>query len=138
MTMLATGVDMVVISRVARILSAYGPKFLNRVFTPREVQFSRGRAAELAVRFAAKEAVSKALGVGMRLMSPAGIGWLDVETLNFSSGQPYVTLYGRAQELASAAGLTTWSISLTHDGDLALAFVVALGFPMPRDAREEA
>jgi holo-[acyl-carrier protein] synthase len=125
--MLATGVDMVVVSRLARILNGYGSRFLERVFTPGEVVSSRGRPAELAARFAAKEAVSKALGVGMRLMSPAGIGWLEVETLNHRSGQPYLTLYGRAQELASAAGLATWAISLTHDGDLALAFVVALG-----------
>lgn len=129
MTVLATGVDMVVISRVARILASYGDQFLDRVFTPSEVQFSRRRPAELAARFAAKEAVSKALGVGMRLLSPAGIGWLDVETLNHPSGQPYVLLHGRAQGLASAAGLATWSISLTHDGDLALAFIVALGKP---------
>lgn len=127
MAMLATGVDMVVVSRVARIVDDHGSRFLERVFTASEIGFSRGRPAELAARFAAKEAVSKALGVGMRLMSPAGIGWLDVETLNHRSGQPYLMLYGRAQQLASEAGLSTWAISLTHDGDLALAFVVALG-----------
>jgi len=130
MVALTTGVDLVVIPRVDRILSKYGTRFLDRVFTPAEILFSRSRPAELAARFAAKEAVSKALGVGMRILSPAGIEWLDVETLNHPSGQPYLVLHGRARELASASGLTTWSVSLTHDGDLAMAFVVALGHPL--------
>ncbi len=135
MITLSSGVDLVVISRVARIISNHGTKFLNRVFTPDEVLYSRGRPAELAARFAAKEAVSKALGVGMRMLSPAGIQWLDVETLNHPSGQPYLVLHGRASALASAAGLTAWSVSLTHDGDLAMAFVVALGHP-PAETEE--
>jgi holo-[acyl-carrier protein] synthase len=124
---LATGVDMVVITRVQQILTRYDDRFLRRVYTQAEITFSRGRPAELAARFAAKEAVSKALGVGMRLMSPAGIGWLDVETLNYRSGQPYVVLHGRARELADGLGLDSWSISLSHDGDMAVAFVVAAG-----------
>ena len=124
---LATGVDMVVITRVEQILARYNDRFLSRVYTQAEITFSRGRPAELAARFAAKEAVSKALGVGMRVMSSTGIGWLDVETLNYRSGQPYVVLHGRAQELAEGLGLDTWSISLSHDGDMAVAFVVAAG-----------
>jgi len=130
MITLTSGVDLVVISRVARILSNHGSKFLDRVFSPDEVLYSRHRPAELAARFAAKEAVSKALGVGMRMLSPAGIGWLDVETLNHPGGQPYLVLHGRASALSSATGLTTWSVSLTHDGDLAMAFVVAVGQPL--------
>lgn len=126
---LATGVDVVEIARIARVLHRYAARFLTRVYTPDEVRFSRGRPAELAARFAAKEAVSKALGVGMRVMSPTGIGWLDVETLNHRSGQPYVVLHGRAKHLAAEMGLTTWSISLTHDGGVAIAFVVAIGSP---------
>ncbi len=124
---LATGVDLVEISRVAHVLDRYGTRFLTRVYTPDEMRFSRGRPAELAARFAAKEAVSKALGVGMRLMSPIGIGWLDVETLNHRSGQPFVSLHGRAERLAIEKGLNTWSISLSHDGGIAIAFVIALG-----------
>jgi holo-[acyl-carrier protein] synthase len=126
---LATGVDIVEISRVARVLRRYDARFLTRVYSPEEVQHSRERPAELAARFAAKEAVSKALGVGMRVMSPNGIGWLDVETLNHRSGQPYVILHGRARQLADEMGLNTWSISLSHDGGMAIAFVVALGGP---------
>ncbi len=124
---LTTGVDVVEIERVERLVARYGARFLGRVFTEDEVRYSRGRAGELAVRFAAKEAVSKALGVGVRVLSPQGIGWLDVETLNERSGQPYLRLHGRAADLAHEQRLTTWSVSLSHDGGLAIAFVVALG-----------
>ena len=125
--MLATGVDLVQISRIARALARFDTRFLDRVYTAQEVAFSRQRPAELAVRFAAKEAVSKALGVGMRVLSPIGIGWHDVETLNERSGKPYVILHGRAGALADELGLTDWSLSLSHDGDMAIAFVVAMG-----------
>jgi holo-[acyl-carrier protein] synthase len=125
--MLSTGVDLVDIPRIERILSRYGERFLARVYTQNEIRFSHGRASELAARFAAKEAVSKALGVGVRILSPAGIGWQDVETLNEHSGKPYVRLHGRAAALAQAQGLTEWSVSLSHDGGFAIAFVVAIG-----------
>lgn len=125
--MLTTGVDLVNIARLERVFTRYGERFLARVYTPTEVRYARGRVAELAARFAAKEATAKALGVGMRMLSPAGIGWLDVETLNDPLGKPVLILHGRAQALADAQGLTEWSISLTHDGGLALAFVVAQG-----------
>ncbi len=124
--MLSTGVDLVDIPRIERTLHRFGDKFLARVYTPDEVRYSRGRPAELAARFAAKEAVAKTLGVGMRILSPAGIGWLDVETLNETSGKPYVVLHGRARALAEAQGLTEWAISLSHDSGLAIAFVVAM------------
>ncbi len=127
--MLTTGVDLVDIPRIERALARFGERFLARVFTPDEVRYSHGRPAELAARFAAKEAVAKALGVGMRVLSPAGIGWLDVETLNEASGKPYVILHGRAQALAEAQGLYEWSISLSHDKGIAIAFVVAMAWP---------
>ncbi|MFN2284866.1 MAG: holo-ACP synthase [Anaerolineae bacterium] len=124
--MLTTGVDLVDIPRIERVLHRYGEKFLTRVYTPEEVRYSRGRPAELAARFAAKEAVAKALGVGMRVLSPVGIGWREVETLNEVGGKPYVILHGRAHALAQAQGLTEWAISLSHDGGIAIAFVVAM------------
>ncbi len=123
--MLTTGVDLVDIPRIERALDRFGDKFLARVYTSDEVRYSRGRPAELAARFAAKEAVAKALGVGMRVLSPTGIGWLEVETLNEMSGKPYVILHGRARTLAEAQGLTEWAVSLSHDSGLAIAFVVA-------------
>ncbi len=125
--MLAVGVDLVEIPRIERALARFGEKFLARVYTPDEVRYSRGRPAELAARFAAKEAVAKALGAGMRILSPAGIGWLDVETLNEAGGKPYLILHGRARDLAAAQGLTEWAISLSHDGGMAIAFVAATG-----------
>ncbi len=124
--MLTTGVDLVDIPRIERALHRFGDRFLARVYTPDEVRYSRGRPAELAVRFAAKEAVAKALGVGMRVLSPAGIGWLEVETLNETSGKPYLILHGRARTLAEAQGLHEWSLSLSHDKGIAIAFVVAM------------
>ncbi|HQE91332.1 MAG TPA: holo-ACP synthase [Anaerolineae bacterium] len=125
--MLTTGVDLVDIPRLERVLHRCGEKFLTRIYTPDEVLYSRGRTTELAVRFAAKEAVAKALGVGMRILAPAGIDWLDVETLNEMSGKPYIVLHGRARMLAEAQGLTEWAISLSHDGGIAMALVVATG-----------
>ncbi len=124
--MLTAGVDLVDIPRIERALRRFGERFLARVYTPDEVHYSRGRPAELAARFAAKEAAAKALGVGMRVLSPAGIGWLDVETLNEAGGRPYVILHGRARALAEAQGLTEWAVSLSHDGGIAIAFVVAM------------
>lgn len=124
--MLVTGVDLVDIPRIERILERYGDRFLERVYSPNEIRSSRKRPAELAARFAAKEAVSKALGVGVRVLSPSGIGWQDVETLNESSGKPYLRLHGRAAALAQAQNLTEWAISLSHDGGFAIAFVVAM------------
>ena len=125
--MLTTGVDLVDIPRIERALERFGQRFLDRVYTANEVRYSRSRPSELAVRFAAKEAVAKALGVGMRILSPAGIGWHDVETLNERSGKPYVILHGRARMLAETQGLTEWSVSLSHDGGIAIALVVAVG-----------
>jgi holo-[acyl-carrier protein] synthase len=124
--MLTTGVDLVDIPRIERVLHRFGEKFLARVYTLDEIRYSRGRPAELAARFAAKEAVAKALGVGMRVLSPVGIGWLDVETLNEIGGKPYIVLHGRARALAQAQELTEWAISLSHDGGIAIAFVVAM------------
>ncbi len=128
--MITTGVDIVEISRIERAVTRFGERFLRRVYTPDEVRYSRARPSELAARFAAKEAVAKALGVGMRMLSPIGIHWHDVEVLNAHSGKPYLVLHGQAQRLAKEQHLTEWSVSLTHDGGLALAFVVALGEKM--------
>ncbi|MDF1513910.1 MAG: holo-ACP synthase [Anaerolineae bacterium] len=127
--MITTGVDLIRIERIERAVQRFGERFLTRVYTPAEVRYSRNRVAELAVRFAAKEAVSKALGVGMRVMSPHGISWQDVETLNQPGGKPYVILHNRAKLLAEQQQLNDWAISLSHDGGMAVAFVVASRTP---------
>jgi holo-[acyl-carrier protein] synthase len=123
--MLTTGVDVVTISRIQRAVESHGTRFLARVYTPAEVTLCRGRMPELAVRFAAKEAVSKALGVGMRLLHRDGIGFQDVEVVPDMRGKPHVRLSGRAAERAVELNLTEWAISLSHERDTAVAFVVA-------------
>ncbi len=124
---LAVGVDLVEIPRVARALNRYGERFLRRVFTPAEVIYSRGRVPELAGRFAAKEAVAKALGVGMRMLAPEGVEWHEVEVLGDWRGRPEVYLHGRAASRAAQLGLTRWAVSLSHEREYAIAFVVAMG-----------
>ncbi|MGD2165462.1 MAG: holo-ACP synthase [Anaerolineae bacterium] len=123
--MLASGVDLIEIARVERLVERYGDRFLHRVFTQLEIAYSRRRPAELAARFAAKEAVSKALGVGMRMMAPAGILWREAEIVGDHRGKPLIRLHGRAAERATELGLSDWSVSLSHTDRLAIAFVVA-------------
>lgn len=129
--MLSTGVDIVAIARIEHLLAHFGERFLSRVYTPEEIRYSRSTPSELAARFAAKEAVSKALGVGMAMLSPAGIGWHEAEVRNDVRGKPYLILSGKAQHLAQSCGLTEWSVSLSHDEGLAVAFVVAIGTQPP-------
>jgi holo-[acyl-carrier protein] synthase len=123
--LLTTGVDLVHIPRIQRAIERLGQRFLDRVYTPAEVSYCRGRAAELAVRFAAKEAVSKALGVGVRILNREGIYFHEVETLPDKLGKPHVVLHGRAAQRAKELGLSEWAISLSHDRETAVAFVVA-------------
>lgn len=122
---MVVGVDLVEVPRVERMLARYGERFLERVFTPGEVLYTRGRVPELAARFAAKEAVAKALGVGVRMLAPDGVGWRDVEILGDHRGRPEVYLHGQAAERAQELGLTEWAISLSHTREYAVAFVVA-------------
>ena len=124
---LSTGVDVVEIDRVERMVEHHGDRALNRVYTSAELVHCRLRVPELAARFAAKEAVAKALGVGLRMMAHDGVYWHDVETLPDGNGKPVVHLHGRAAARAAELGLTEWSISLSHGRDVAVAFVVAVG-----------
>ncbi len=117
----AVGIDMIAIPRVQRVLQKHNERFLRRVYTPEEVAFCRGRVPELAVRFAAKEAVMKALGTGVR-----GIAWREIEVLPNRRGKPLVYLYGRAQERADRIGLRGLDVSLSHEREFALAAVVAV------------
>ncbi|MDP2662222.1 MAG: holo-ACP synthase [Dehalococcoidia bacterium] len=116
----SVGVDLIEIGRVAKALSRWGERFLYRVYTAREIVFCRGRVPELAARFAAKEAVSKALGTGMR-----GVAWREIEVLPDGRGKPYVYLHGRARRRAEHLGLDHFAISLSHSRDDAIAFVTA-------------
>ncbi len=120
MSSLAAGVDAIEIHRVQEVLDHHGDRFLRRVFTELEIAFCRGRVRELAVRFAAKEAMMKALGTGVR-----GVGWREIEILADRRGKPLVYLHGRAKKRAETIGLGQPEVSLTHSEDMALAFVVA-------------
>ena len=119
MTMNAVGVDIIEIERIEQALAKFGKRFLRRVYTPLEAAFCRGRVSELAARFAAKEAVMKALGTGAR-----GVAWREIEVLPNHRGKPLVYLHGRAQKRAERIGLDEIDISLSHSRDFAVAFVV--------------
>ena len=113
------GVDIVELDRLEAAVQRWGARFLNRVYTDREVAFCRGRVPELAVRFAAKEAVMKALGTGVR-----GVSWREIEVLPMRGGKPLVFLHGRARRRAEFLGLEDFAISLSHSRDFAVASVV--------------
>jgi holo-[acyl-carrier protein] synthase len=117
----AVGIDMLAIPRFRRVLDKHSERFLRRIFTPEEVAYCRGRVPELAARFAAKEAVMKALGTGIR-----GAGWREIEVLPDRRGKPLVYLYGRAKERADKIGLHALDVSLTHERDFAVAAVVGV------------
>ena len=118
--MLSVGVDIIEIPRIARALTRFGDRFLHRVYTVSEIGFCRGRVPELAARFAAKEAISKALGTGL-----VGISWSEMEILADRRGKPIVRLHGRAEKRAHDIGLESWAVSLSHSDDHAIAMVVA-------------
>lgn len=124
--MLTTGVDIIYVPRVERAIQEFGNRFLERVYTPMERLYCRERVPELAVRFAAKEAVAKALGVGMRILARDGIQWHEAEIVGDMRGKPMVHLYGGAALRATSLGLQEWSVSLTHEREYAVAFVVAM------------
>lgn len=118
--MLSVGVDIVEIERIRRALERWGERFLRHVYTPAEVAFCRGRVAELAVRFAAKEAISKALGTGM-----LGVCWPEMEVEPDPLGKPLVRLHGRAAARAEYLGLSQFALSLSHSREYAVAMVAA-------------
>jgi holo-[acyl-carrier protein] synthase len=120
MSSLAAGIDAIELARVQKTLARHPERFLSRVFTELEIAFCRGRVRELAVRFAGKEAMMKALGTGVR-----GVGWREIETLPDRRGKPLVYLHGRAKRRAEQIGMGQPEVSLTHSDLLALAFVVA-------------
>lgn len=124
MMILATGVDLIEIERLEKAISKHGERFLKRVFTPIELEEAGSSSASLAARFAAKEAVSKALGCGI-----GPVSWHQIEIRRGSAREPILHLYGAAKQLALEKGLKSWSISLSHSQLHAIAFVVAISDP---------
>ena len=122
--MLSTGVDIIEISRVGRLLELYGDRFLKRIFTPGEIDYCRGRPPNLAGRFAAKEATMKALGTGVR-----GVNWKDIEVVRHESGAPSIKLHAKGAQRAHRLSIQEISVSISHSRDYAVAFVVARSEP---------
>ncbi len=118
--MLRTGVDLIEISRIESAIARYGARFLEHTFTEQEQAEFGDNTASLAARFAAKEAVSKALGTGI-----GQVGWLEIEILRGACREPVLHLHGSAERLAHDLGLTEWSVSLSHTATYAIAMVVA-------------
>ncbi len=116
MSVIAVGVDIVDVKRFEEACERT-PGFLTRVLTPQE-QEDRSLNSR-AARFAAKEAIAKALG------APGGMAWHDCEILTLETGQPEVRLIGTCLARAEVLGITSWNLSLSHDGGSAIAFVVA-------------
>jgi len=110
------GIDVVDVSRLARALERT-PTLGDRLFTDLERQV--GSVPSLAARFAAKEAVAKALG------APGGLRWRDAEVVQLDSGRPVLRLHDTVAEEAAAQGISTWHLSLSHDAGVATAVVVA-------------
>src|SRR5215218_3847257 len=117
----AVGIDTIEIARIRRTLADFGDRFLRRVYTERERERYGTRISELAARFAAKEATSKALGTGIR-----GIRWREMEVLSNRRGKPVLILHGSAAERAALLGLVAFDVSLTHSRTDAMAFVVGV------------
>lgn len=112
------GTDIVEIARIEKAIGYWGERFLYRVYTIKELALCRHKVSSLAVRFAGKEAVIKALGT-----QTGGISWKDIEILSEPDGKPVVCLHGKAQHLSEALGLNGLAISLSHSREYALAFV---------------
>ena len=120
--MIKCGVDIVRVNRLAEIDPKIRARFIQRVFTEREQAQMRDNNEGLSGLFAVKEAVSKALGTGI-----GKVAWRDIEIVHLPTGEPTLTLHGYAKELAQSKGLEEWAISISHDGGLAIAMVVATG-----------
>ena len=119
---LKTGVDLVEIARIKRLKTEIRKRFIQRVFTPSEIEELGDSDERLSGGFAAKEAVSKALGCGI-----GPIDWQDIVLHHLPDGQPTIMLFGNAARLADESGLTQWSISISPTKMHAIAMVVALG-----------
>lgn len=131
------GIDIIRVDRIAATLERFGARFADRVLTPGEQRYVRGRPETMAGRWAAKEAVSKVLGLGVR-----GIGWRDIEVERLPTGQPAVRLHGRAAERADQLGMGRIALSISHEADYAVAIAFGIRtaggryvFPLDIEAR---
>ena len=122
MSKLACGIDLIEIERMSAAIQRHGDRLLDRIFTLVELAEMREDHASLAARYAAKEAVAKALGTGI-----GPVGWKEIEILRSPAGQPVLRLNGVAAQLATDLGLINWAISISHTRSHAIALAVACG-----------
>lgn len=120
--MIKSGIDLIRTNRLAEVNPLIRRRFIQRVFTQAEQAQAKDDNESLSGLFAAKEAVSKALGTGI-----GKVAWQDIEILHEWTGEPSVRLHGNALLVAEKKGLQQWSVSITHDGGLAAAVAVAIG-----------
>lgn len=121
-SVLRTGVDIIEISRLVELESKIKKRFMDRIYTKNEQIICGNNQATLAGRFAAKEAVSKALGRGI-----GEIHWKDIEILRGEAGEPALHLHQKALERSNELGIQLWSISISHNKTTAIAYVVGIG-----------
>src|SRR5512140_2165847 len=119
---LRTGVDLIEISRIEEVIARHGKRYLERIYTASELEQLQHDTESLAGRFAAKEAVAKALGCGI-----GAVSWKEIEVLGDEQNAPGLKLYGAAAQRARELGLESWSVSISHSMTHAVAFVVAAG-----------
>lgn len=122
----AIGIDIIEVDRVRKVYEHHGERFLKRVFTEAEVLQCRGKANRLAGRFAAKEAISKALGTGLH-----GVAWREMEVVQLRSGRPTVTLHGNAKRRAQLLGISAFDVSIADLKDFSIAVAVAIQTSLP-------
>ena len=115
------GIDIIKVARIRDTLARFGRRFSNRVLTPSEDRYVRDRPETFAGRWAAKEAVSKVLGLGVR-----GIGWRDIEIVRLPTGQPSIKLHGRAAARAEQLGMGRIAVSITHEAEYAVAIAFGI------------
>jgi holo-[acyl-carrier protein] synthase len=131
------GIDIIKVERIRAALDRFGARFSRRVLTEAEQRYVRDRPETMAGRWAAKEAVSKVLGLGVR-----GIGWRDIEIERMPTGQPAVRLHGRAAARAEQLAMGRIAVSITHEADYAVAIAFGIRtaggryvFPLDIEAR---
>ena len=115
----AVGVDIIEIIRIAQTLGRWGDRFLSRTYTQGELAYCKKRPPQLASRFAAKEAMMKALGTGRH-----GVNWRDIEVVRRKGGPPTIVLHNRALKVAAQLGVRHIAVSLSHSREYAVASVI--------------
>jgi holo-[acyl-carrier protein] synthase len=117
----AVGIDIIEVDRVRKVYERHGERFLKRIYTEREILQCRGKVTRLAGRFAAKEAISKALGTGLH-----GVAWREMEIVQLRSGRPTVSLHGNARLRARQLGLSAFDVSIADLAQFSIAIAVAV------------